>query len=157
MRIPPLGLIMHSCINFPSLLSPALPTLCSLANCCQLLTYFADWPHCCCWRPHSPAASSPPHCSSLLRSGGSTTVPSNDADWCRSRHHVKSPRVSRNCCLLRPFAKAAGRPTSVQQERPALWWPARSCTSPNPRTSSDCRPMLLYVTNRLVYLSFANR
>ena len=107
MRIPPLGLIMHSCINFPSLLSPALPTLCSLANCCQLLTYFADWPHCCCWRPHSPAASSPPHCSSLLRSGGSTTVPSNDADWCRSRHHVKSPRVSRNCCLLRPFAKAA--------------------------------------------------
>ena len=60
-----------------------------------------------------------PHCStSSLRSGSTiATTTGSFRCRCRCRHHVKSPRVSRNCCLLRPFA--AARPTSVQH-RPAL-------------------------------------
>ena len=50
-----------------------------------------------------------PHCStSSLRSGSTiATTTGSFRCRCRCRHHVKSPRVSRNCCLLRPFAKAA--------------------------------------------------
>ena len=96
-----------------------------------------------------------PHCStSSLRSGSTiATTTGSFRCRCRCRHHVKSPRVSRNCCLLRPFA--AARPTSVQH-RPALW--ARAAAATTPITLRSDKPgLLLYVTNPLVYLSFGNR
>ena len=60
-----------------------------------------------------------PHCSTSSLRSGSTIATTTGSFRCRGRcrPHVKSPRVSRNCCLLRPFA--AARPTSVQH-RPAL-------------------------------------
>ena len=139
--------VMHSCINCnrPPL-PPCFPTraasptagatdlFCRLGRVLVVVTPFSP----------PPAASSRPHCSSSLRSGGGSFR-------CRARRvkpadHVKSPRVSRNCCLLRPFAKAAARPTSVQLP-PAGGVGPRSCTSNSYNVPQiRLKDLLLYVT-----------
>ena len=132
--------IMHSCINFknglpfPSLLSPlptcaaaSLPTttdlFCPLARLVLLLLLLVVTPFSsCCKLTAASLQQRPPPPRRFQRSRR------------RSGHHVKSPqRVSRNCCLLRPFANAA-RPTSLELHRPAeCWWAQgpRSCSNSN--------------------------
>ena len=139
--------VMHSCINCnrPPL-PPCFPTraasptagatdlFCRLGRVLVVVTPFSP----------PPAASSRPHCSSSLRSGGGSFR-------CRARRvkpadHVKSPRVSRNCCLLRPFAKAAARPTSVQLP-PAGGVGPRSCSTNSYNVPQiRLKDLLLYVT-----------
>ena len=119
--------VMHSCTGVRSLLS----NLHSLAK-WRLLTYFAtDWPPSCwscwwCWWPHFERLHPPFSLQHDQRRSSSTNSSFFFFRPQRCGKHVKSrQRVSRNCCLLRPFA--SGPPSSA---RPSAFDPHRAAASP---------------------------